>query len=55
MDIFPTILHSIGYEAAWKGFGVNLFDLQSDRKITPERAYELSDKMIRTNFFEYIP
>lgn len=54
MDIYPTILHLIGCEDYyWKGFGVNLLDsvARHNRPITPEEAYELSDKMIRADYF----
>ena len=36
-----------------KGFGVNLLDsvARHNRPITPEDAYDLSDKMIRADFF----
>ena len=54
MDIYPTIMNLIGCEAEWKGFGVNLLDSAAikERKITEKEAYELSDKMIRLNWFE---
>ena len=54
MDIFPTILHLIGCEDYyWKGFGVNLLDsvARRNRPITEKEAYELSDKLIRSNYF----
>jgi len=52
MDIFPTVLHAIGQQNyAWNGFGVDLFDPETERVISPEDASSLSDKMIRTNFF----
>lgn len=57
MDIFPTILHLIGCEDYyWKGFGVNLLDsvLRNNRTLTEKEAYELSDKLIRSNFFHII-
>ncbi len=55
MDIYPTILHLIGCEDYyWKGFGVNLLDstARHNRPITPEEAYDLSDKMIRADYFK---
>ncbi len=55
MDIYPTILHLIGCEDYyWKGFGVNLLDSAArlNRPITPEEAYDLSDKMIRADYFK---
>ena len=53
MDIFPTILHLIGCEEYyWKGFGVNLLDsARHNRPITEIDAYELSDRLIRSNYF----
>lgn len=54
MDIFPTILHLIGCEDYyWKGFGVNLLDstARKNRPITEQKAFELSDKLIRSNYF----
>ena len=54
MDIFPTILHLIGCEDYyWKGLGVNLLDsvARSNRPITEQDAYILSDKLIRANYF----
>ena len=55
MDIYPTILHLIGCEDYyWKGFGVNLLDstARHNRPITPEEAYNLSDKLIRANYLK---
>lgn len=57
MDIFPTILHLIGCEDYyWKGFGVNLLDsvARHNRPISEQEAYELSDKLIRSNYFANI-
>ncbi len=53
MDIFPTICHLIGYDNFyWKGFGVNLLDSTAlqHRTVTEDEAYQLSDKIIRSNF-----
>lgn len=55
MDIFPTILNLIGCEEYyWQGFGVNLLDsiARHNRLVTEEEAYVLSDKIIRSNYFE---
>lgn len=55
MDIYPTVLHLIGCEDYyWKGFGVNLLDEEArkHRPITEEDAFELSDKIIRANYFK---
>jgi len=54
MDIYPTIMHLIGCEDYyWKGFGVNLLDstARQNRPISEKEAYELSDKLIRSNYF----
>ena len=51
MDIFPTIMHAIGNNGYWwKGFGIDLFD-KCDRLLSEEEAFVLSDKIIRTNYF----
>ena len=55
MDIYHTLLHLIGCEDYyWKGFGVNLLDsaARHNRPITPEEAYDLSDKIIRADYFK---
>ncbi len=57
MDIYPTIMHLIGCEDYyWQGLGVNLLDSTARwcRKITEDEAYEISDKMIRANYFKMI-
>ncbi len=54
MDVYPTIMHLIGCEDYyWKGFGVNLLDstARHNRPITEEQAYQLSDKLIRADYF----
>ncbi len=54
MDVYPTIMHLIGCEEYyWKGFGVNLLDsaARHNRPITEEQAYQLSDKLIRADYF----
>ncbi len=55
MDIYPTIMHLIGCEDYyWKGLGVNLLDsiARHNRLITEKEAYNLSDKMIRMDYFK---
>ena len=55
MDIYPTIMHLIGCENYfWKGFGVNLLDstARHQRECTEQEAYQLSDKLIRSNYFD---
>ena len=57
MDIYPTLLSLTGCEDYyWKGFGVNLLENGSwnIRTIQPNEAQELSDKMIRANYFKNI-
>ena len=57
MDAYPTILHLIGCENYyWKGLGVNLLDSvgRSNRPITEQDAYILSDKLIRANYFNLV-
>ncbi len=54
MDIYPTILNLIGAkDYFWHGFGVNILDEQarSNRIFTEKEAYQLSDKIIRSNYF----
>lgn len=54
MDIYPTIMHCIGADDYyWKGVGVNLLDsvARHNRIISEEEAYILSDKLIRSNYF----
>lgn len=55
MDIYPTILHCLGIkDYYWNGFGVNLLDSTSlhNRKISEEEAFELSNLIIRSNYFK---
>lgn len=57
MDLFPTVLHAINQtNYAWRGFGIDLLSRDanldlSERPISPQQAYELSDKLIRNNYF----
>jgi len=54
MDIFPTVQKLIGDEVnPWRGLGVNLLDPSSigNRVISEDKAYEISDKIIRSDFF----
>jgi phosphoglycerol transferase MdoB-like AlkP superfamily enzyme len=54
MDVYPTIMHLIDCdEYYWKGFGVNVLDSMArhNRPVTEKEAYELSDKLIRSNYF----
>ena len=56
MDIYPTLLSLMGAETYdWRGFGVNLLDSAavSQRSIGPVEAADLSDKMIRNDYFRH--
>lgn len=55
MDAYPTICHLIGADGYyWRGFGVNLSNTAAlrHRTITEQEAYNLSDKIIRANYFK---
>ena len=56
MDVYPTITHLIGCEDYyWKGFGINLLDTADlNRFVSEQEAIELSDKLIRSNYFALI-
>lgn len=54
MDIFPTLLYLTGNnDYLWKGFGVNVLDSAAlkRRPISEPTVYQLSDKLIRANWF----
>lgn len=54
MDIYPTVLHLLGAEDyMWKGLGVNLLDENAllNRPVSPQRAAEVSDRMLRNDYF----
>ena len=56
MDLFPTVLSLIGCkDYFWKGFGVDLLDKESrqSRPISVDEAIDLSDRMIRSNYFQH--
>ncbi len=56
MDIYPTMLSCIGCDNYfWKGFGVNLLNSTAryHRPIIPEQASDLSDKVIRADYFRH--
>lgn len=55
MDIYPTIMTVIGCaDYYWKGLGVNLLDsiARQNRPISEQDAFILSDKLIRSNYFD---
>lgn len=55
MDVYPTIMPLIGCEDYyWKGLGVNLLDSTAryHRPLTEQEAYQLSDKLIRSKYFD---
>ena len=51
MDIYPTIMSVIGATGEWLGGGKNLIDPSKKRLFTEEEMYEMSDKLIRANYF----
>jgi phosphoglycerol transferase MdoB-like AlkP superfamily enzyme len=54
MDIYPTIMDIIGCEEYfWKGVGVNVMDsaARNNRPILEKDAYDISDMIIRSNYF----
>ena len=52
MDIFPTVCAAIGQaDYAWRGVGINLLAPTHQRIVSPRQAQELSDKIIRNNYF----
>ena len=55
MDIYPTILNLIDCENYYfKGFGIDLLNKEAynNRPITEEEAFELSNKIIESNYFK---
>lgn len=53
IDIFPTILDLIGQKSYfWKGFGRNLLDPESQPAENVQLRRQLSDKLIRMNYFK---
>ena len=53
MDIYPTLLHLLHKEDyVWKGFGINLLDIEAKREILPEDASRLSDEIILNDYFQ---
>ena len=57
MDIFTTVKSLVGIKyQQYNGFGVNVMDsiALKNRPFTPERALDLSDKIIKTNYFSNI-
>ena len=55
MDIYPTILDATNVDGYyWKAFGRSLLDDCSMRHLTEDDAFELSDQLIRANYFSQI-
>lgn len=56
MDIYPTMMHAMGYyHHYWSGVGMNLLDSErTERYLDEASAYELSDKLIRANYFNSV-
>ena len=56
MDIFPTVCAAIGQQHyAWHGLGVNLLNPSARRPLSVRQAQDLSDKLIRNNYFSSTP
>lgn len=52
MDIYPTVLNLIGCGGYyWRGFGIDLLNPDAGRPISEEDAYILSDRIIRSDYF----
>lgn len=55
MDIYPTLIHLLHREDyKWQGLGINLLAPGAKRKLTPDEALELSDAVIRNDYFRTI-
>ena len=53
MDIYPTYRSLVGAENySWQGFGINLMDSKQKRLIDEDEAFGLSDRLIRSNYFQ---
>jgi len=53
MDIYPTLCNILGKENYyWKGFGKNLLDTLPRQIMDIEKCYDLSNKIIRSNYFK---
>ncbi|MCQ2343493.1 MAG: sulfatase-like hydrolase/transferase [Paludibacteraceae bacterium] len=54
MDIFPTIISLIGCDSTyyWRGFGKDLLNPKAKRPYNEDKAFQLSDKLIRSDYFE---
>ena len=53
MDIYPTYRTLVGADKySWKGFGINLMDSTQKRPIEEDEAFQLSDRLIRNNYFQ---
>ncbi len=53
MDIYPTLVDLLGLNSKWKGFGISLLS-NNERKIEESKAYTLSNKMHRANYFTHV-
>ncbi|MCQ2344907.1 MAG: sulfatase-like hydrolase/transferase [Paludibacteraceae bacterium] len=52
LDIYPTLLNLLGInDYYWSGLGIDILNSQSKRIIEEDKAYNLSDRLIRTNYF----
>ena len=52
MDIYPTLLNVMGYgRHYWRGVGKNLLDSTDIRSMDEEKAYDISEQIIKANYF----
>lgn len=52
MDVYPTILDLLGINNYyWKGFGVSVLNDTVTRTISENKAFDLSDRIIRSDYF----
>ncbi len=52
MDIYPTICAILNLNPSWHGVGIPVTEDTSTREISEEQAYQLSDLIIRSNYFQ---
>lgn len=52
MDIYPTLLDLFGIQSRWRGMGCSIMDRNSYKDKYTEEAKQISDLIIRSNYFE---
>lgn len=54
MDIFPTVMNLVGCDSVyyWRGFGKDLLNPMAVRPYGEDKSFELSDKLIRADYFK---